>query len=151
MAKLDITHVPYKGIGQVIGDLLGNHVQFAIAPLPAVESNIKSGRLKALAVTGPSRYAPLPDLPTIAEAGVPGYAAINWFGILAPARVSPPIIAKLNGETNRVIQLRDVNERLRSIGADPVGGSPAGFARHIRADTDKWARLIKDAGIEISR
>jgi tripartite-type tricarboxylate transporter receptor subunit TctC len=151
MAKLDITHVPYKGIGQVIGDLLGNHVQLAIAPLAAVESNIKSGRLKALAVTSTSRYAPLPDLPTIAEAGVPGYEAINWFGILAPARVSPPIVAKLNAEMNRVIQLRDVNERLRSIGADPVGGSAAEFAHYIRADTEKWAKVNKNAGIEISR
>lgn len=149
MAKLDVVHIPYKGMGQVVGELLGNQVQFAVAPLAAVHSHIKSGKLKALAVTSSTRFAALPELPTIAEAGVPGYEAINWFGILAPARVSPGIVEKLNAEVNRVLQLPDVKERLQSIGSDPVGGSASDFSRYIRADTQKWAKLVKDAGIEM--
>lgn len=149
MARIDVVHIPYKGMGQVVGELLGNQVQLAVAPLAAVHGHIRSGKLKAVAVTSPSRYAPLPDVPTIAEAGVPGYEAINWFGILAPARVSPAIVAKLNAEVNRVLQLREVKDGLQSIGADPMGGSASDFARYIRADTEKWAKLIKDARIEL--
>jgi len=149
MAKVEIVHIPYKGMGQVVTELLGNHVQLAIAPLPAVHGQIKNGKLRALAVTGSSRYAPLPNLPTVAESGVPGYEAINWFGLLAPARVSPAITMKVNAEVNRIIQLGDVKERLQSVGADPVGGAASDFASYIRIDTEKWAKLIKDANIEL--
>lgn len=147
MAKLDLVHVPYKGMGQVVGELLGNQVQCAVAPLAAVHSHIQSGKLRPLAVTSAQRFPAVPDVPTIAESGVPGYEAVNWFGMLAPAGVDRKIIDKLNAEVNRVLQLPDVKERLSQIGADPVGGSAEGFERYIRADTKKWAKVIRDAGI----
>lgn len=147
MAKLDIVHIPYKGMGQVVGELLGGQVQFAVGPLAAIHSHIQSGKLRALAVTGEQRLPALPDLPTVAEAGVPGYEAINWFGFLAPAAVDRKIIEAFNAEVNRVLKLPDVKERLATIGAEPAGGSAAEFERYIRADTKKWAKVIKDAGI----
>lgn len=147
MAKISVVHVPYKGMGQVVGELLGNQVQYAIAPLAAIHSHIQSGKLRPLAVTSAQRLPAVPDLPTIAESGVPGYEAINWFGMLAPSGVDPKIVDKLNAEVNRVLQLPDVNERLSQIGAAPVGGSAADFERYIRADTKKWAQVIRDAGI----
>ena len=148
-AKVEITHVPYKGMGQVLGDLVGGHVQFAIAPLAAVNPHIKGGKMKAIGVTSASRYPPLPDTPTIAESGVPGYEAINWFGLLAPAGVDKAIVQKLNAEVNRILKLPDVREKLVNLGADPVGGSAEEFGRYIRADTAKWGKVMKDAGIQI--
>lgn len=147
MAKLDVVHVPYKGMGQVVSELLGNQVQFAVAPLAAVHSHIQSGKLRPLAVTSAARFPAAPDVPTIAESGVAGYEAVNWFGMLAPAGVDRRIIDKLNAEVNRVLQLPDVKARLSQIGADPVGGSAKDFERYIRADTQKWAKVIRDAGI----
>jgi tripartite-type tricarboxylate transporter receptor subunit TctC len=149
MAKIDIVHVPYKGMGQVLGDLLGNQIQFAIAPLAAVKPHLDTGKLKAIGVTGAKRYPPLPDVPTLAESGVPGYEAINWFGLFAPAGVGRPIVDKLNAEVNKVLQLPDVKERLVVLGAYPVGGSEDEFGRYVRADTTKWARVMKDAGIKL--
>ena len=148
-AKVDIVHVPYKGMGQVLGDLVGGHVQFALAPLAAVGPHIKGGKVRAIGVTSATRYPPLPDVPTIAESGVPGYEAINWFGLLAPAGVDKAIVQKLNAEVNRVLQLPDVKEKLVNIGNDPVGGSAEEFGRYIRADTAKWARVMKEAGIKV--
>ncbi len=148
-ARINIVHVPYKGMGQVLGDLIGGHVQFAIAPLAAVNSHIQSGKMRAVGVTSAKRYPPLPDAPTIAESGAPGYEAINWFGLLAPAGVDKAIVQKLNAEVNRVLQLPDVKERLIKLGADPVGGSADDFARYIRADTSKWAKVMKEAGIKL--
>jgi tripartite-type tricarboxylate transporter receptor subunit TctC len=147
MAKVEIVHVPYKGMGQVLSDLVGGHVQFAIAPLAAVEPHIKAGKMRAIGVTSAKRYAALPDVPTVAESGVPGYEAINWFGLLAPAGVDRAIVASLNTEINRILAMTDVRDRLGKIGADPVGGSAEEFARYIRADTAKWDGVMKAAGI----
>lgn len=148
-AKVDISHVPYKGMGQVLGDLIGGHIQFAIAPLAAVNSHIKSGKMRAIGVTSTRRYDPLPDAPTIAESGVPGYEAINWFGLLAPAGVDRAIVEKINAEFNRILKLPEVRARLTQVGADPVGGTPDEFARYIRADTAKWTQVMKEAGITL--
>jgi tripartite-type tricarboxylate transporter receptor subunit TctC len=124
-------------------------VQFAIAPLAAVNPHIQSGKMRAIGVTSAARYPPLPDAPTVAESGLPGYEAINWFGLLAPAGVDKAIVQKLNAEVNRVLKLPDVKDRLVKLGADPVGGSAEDFGRYIRADTAKWARLVKEAGISL--
>lgn len=149
-ARINIVHVPYKGMGQVLGDLIGGHIQFAIAPLAAVNPHIKSGKMKPIGVTSANRYAALPDAATIAESGVPGYEAINWFGLLAPAGVDKAIVQKLNAEVNRVLQLPDVKEKLVNLGADPVGGGAEDFGRYIRADTAKWAKVMKEAGIKVN-
>ena len=150
-AKVDITHVPYKGMGQVLGDLVGGHVQFAIAPYAAVSPHVKAGKMKAIGVTSAARYPPLPDVPTVAESGVPGYEAINWFGLLAPAGVDRAVVQKINLEVNRILQLPDVKEKLVNLGSDPVGGSSDDFGRYIRADTAKWAKVMKDAGIQVKQ
>lgn len=148
-ANIKITHVPYKGMGQVLGDLIGGHIQFAIAPLAAVNSHIKSGKMRAIGVTSSGSYDPLPDAPTIADSGVPGYEAINWFGLLAPAGVDRAIVDKISAEFNRILKLPEVKARLTQIGADPVGGSPGEFSRYIRADTAKWTKVMKEAGITL--
>jgi tripartite-type tricarboxylate transporter receptor subunit TctC len=103
--------------------------------------------MRAIGVTSAKRYAALPDVPTVAESGVPGYEAINWFGLLAPAGVDRAIVASLNTEINRILAMTDVRDRLGKIGADPVGGSAEEFARYIRADTAKWDGVMKAAGI----
>lgn len=147
MAKVDFTHVPYKGAGQHISDLLGGQIQFLMSPYGALSNHIKAGRLRALAVTSVTRATSTPELPTVAEAGVPGYEASGWFGILAPVRVSKDILTKLNLEFNRVLALPEVKERLSVLAMESGGGSPEQFASFIRSDTEKWAKIIKEAGI----
>jgi tripartite-type tricarboxylate transporter receptor subunit TctC len=147
MAKVDFTHIPYKGAGQSIADLLGGQVQFVMSPYGALSSHIKAGKLRALAVTSVKRASSTPELPTVAESGVPGYEASGWFGMLAPVHISKEILTKLNVEFNRALTLPDVKERLFALAMEAGGGSPDDFARFIKADTEKWARIIKEAGI----
>ena len=147
MAKVDFTHIPYKGAGQSIADLLGGQVQFLMSPYGALSSHIKAGKLRALAVTSVKRASSTPDLPTVAESGVPGYEASGWFGMLAPVHISKEVLTKLNVEFNRALTLPDVKERLSALAMEAGGGSPDDFARFIKADTEKWARIIKEAGI----
>lgn len=150
MGKVDMLHVPYKGIGQVVTELLGGHVQFAVAPLPAVQAQVKGGKLRALAVTGTKRFPPLPDLPAVGETpGFAGFEAINWFGLLAPAKVPRALVDRLNADVNRVLAQAEVREKLAAIGADPVGGTVEEFARYIRTDTEKWERLAREAGVSL--
>ena len=147
MAKVDFTHIPYKGAGQSIADLLGGQVQFLMSPYGALSSHIKAGKLRALAVTRVKRASSTPELPTVAESGVPGYEASGWFGMLAPVHISKEVLTKLNVEFNRALTLPDVKERLSALAMEAGGGSPDDFARFIKADTEKWARIIKEAGI----
>jgi len=147
MAKVDFTHIPYKGAGQSIADLLGGQVQFLMSPYGALSSHIKAGKLRALAVTSVKRASSTPELPTVAESGVPGYEASGWFGMLAPVHVSKEVLTKLNVEFNRALTLPEVRERLSALAMEAGGGSPDDFARFIKADTEKWARIIKEAGI----
>jgi tripartite-type tricarboxylate transporter receptor subunit TctC len=118
-----------------------------MSPYGALSSHIKAGKLRALAVTSVKRASSTPDLPTLAESGVPGYEASGWFGMLAPVHVSKEILTKLNVEFNRALSLLDVKERLSALAMEAGGGSPDDFARFIKADTEKWARIIKEAGI----
>jgi tripartite-type tricarboxylate transporter receptor subunit TctC len=147
MAKVDFTHIPYKGAGQSIADLLGGQVQFLMSPYGALSSHIKAGKLRALAVTSVKRASSTPDLPTVAESGVPGFEASGWFGMLTPVHVSKEVLTKLNVEFNRALTQPDVRERLSALAMEAGGGSPDDFARFIKADTEKWARIIKEAGI----
>lgn len=149
MSGTDLLHVPYKGVGNAVTDLIGGHVQLMLAPPQAVMQHVKAGTLRALAVTGPTRMPIAPDLPTIAESGVPGYEAFGWFGLMAPAGVPAEVIARLNAETNRILQTREMKERLLELGAEPARTTPAEFLAFIRADNAKWAKLIKERGIVI--
>jgi tripartite-type tricarboxylate transporter receptor subunit TctC len=147
MAGVDLLHVPYKGTGQAVTDLLAGHVNLMFAPAQTVMPYVREGRLKALALTGSKRSETLPDLPTVAESGLPGYAAVGWFGVLAPAATPRPTVAKISADVNRVLAEREVRERMLGLGADPSGDTPEEFARFIREDQAKWSKLMKEAGI----
>jgi tripartite-type tricarboxylate transporter receptor subunit TctC len=148
MAGVDLLHVPYKGTGQAVTDLLAGHVNLMFAPAQTVMPYMQAGKLKALAVTGSKRSETLPNLPTVAESGLPGYEAVGWFGLLAPAATPKATVAKLSADANRVLAMSDVRERMLGLGADPAGNTPEEFARFIRDDQAKWSKLMKEAGIQ---
>lgn len=141
MSGIDMTHVPYKGSGPAINDLVAGLTQLNFAPQPLVLSSIKTGALKALAVTGAERMQMLPDVPTVSESGLPGYQGIGWFGVVAPKGTPPDIIKKLNAEINRILESHDVRKRLTEEGASPVGGSPEDAKRSISEEIEKWKDL----------
>jgi tripartite-type tricarboxylate transporter receptor subunit TctC len=147
MAGVDMLHVPYKGTGQAVTDLLAGQIDVMFAPAQTVMPHVEAGRLIALAVTGPTRTSLLPDLPTVAESGVPGYAAVGWFGLLAPVKTAPAIVAKLSADANKALADNDVKLKLQIVGAEPSGNTPQEFARFIREDQAKWSKLMKERGI----
>ncbi|MGZ5092273.1 MAG: tripartite tricarboxylate transporter substrate binding protein [Burkholderiales bacterium] len=145
LAKVDLLHVPYKGGGLALTDLLGGQVSMYIASLPAAMPHVRSGKLKGLAVTSTARANALPDMPTVAEAGVPGYEYVGWYGMLAPAGTPAAIIDRLNAETNKILRQPPVVEKLAADGAQPVGGTPGQFGEHIRNEIAKWAKVVMHA------
>jgi tripartite-type tricarboxylate transporter receptor subunit TctC len=147
MAKVDLLHVPYKGTGQAVTDLIAGHVQIMFAPAQTVLPHVQSGRLRALAVTSAQRSETLRELPTVAESGVPGYEAVGWFGLLAPAATPAPLVAKLSADVNRALGDAEVRRRMLELGNDPAGNTPDEFSRFIRADQAKWAKLMHEMGI----
>jgi tripartite-type tricarboxylate transporter receptor subunit TctC len=147
MAGVDLLHVPYKGTGQAVTDLLAGHVNLMFAPAQTVMPYVREGRLRALALTGSKRSETLPDLPTVAESGLPGYEAVGWFGLLAPAATPRAVVAKISADANRVLAEREVREKMIGLGADPAGDTPEEFARFIHDDQAKWGKLMREAGI----
>jgi len=148
MAGIKITHVPYKGGAPAIADLLGNNIQFVILGPPTVMAHIKAGRLKPIATTAAKRSPGLPDVPTFAESGLPGYDTYEWYGIFAPARIPRPVLTKLNLEINRIIQLPDIKERMLTLGAIPHGGTPEEFAAFLDAERRKWGPVAQKVGLK---
>lgn len=148
MANLKMLHVPYKGSGPGVTDLIAGHVPVMMPNMLSAQAHIKSGRVRALGVTGTKRAPGAEDIPTIAEAGLPGYEAVQWYGVLAPAATPRDIITKLHGGVVRALQNPDVRQRLLNDGAEPVGSSPEEFAAYLRSETTKWAKVIKAAGIQ---
>jgi len=149
MAGVDMTHVPYKGSAPAVQDLIAGQVQLMFDNLPPSLPQIKAGKLRALAVTSATRAAALPDVPTMAESGLPGFEASSWFGILAPAGTPSTIVAKLNAEVAKWLATPEAKEKLSKQGANAAGGSPDDFARHIAAETTKWAKVVKDSGAKV--
>lgn len=147
MAGVDITHVPYKGSGLAVTDLLGGQVGVMFDNIPNVIQHVKAGKLKALAVTSPQRSAHAPGVPTVAEAGVPGYEVSVWFGFAAPGGLPQPIADKLNAEIVRTLKLPDVQEKFSGLGVDVVASSQAGFAAHLKEQMSLWAKVVADAGV----
>ncbi|HEV7821690.1 MAG TPA: tripartite tricarboxylate transporter substrate binding protein, partial [Burkholderiales bacterium] len=147
MAGVTLTHVPYKGSGPGLTDLSAGRLAVAFSTALSVVPFVKGGRLRAIAVTSNARSAFMPDLPTVAESGLPGYEAGSWYGVVAPARTPQPIVARLHAEIIKVLALPDVRERLVSQGIDPVGNTPDQFAAYIRAEIVKWAKIIKSTGV----
>jgi tripartite-type tricarboxylate transporter receptor subunit TctC len=148
LAGLKMTHVPYKGQGQAMIDLLGGHLKVAFPSIPASIPHIKSGKLVALGVATGRRSTALPDLPTIAESGVKGYDVSAWYGVIGPPRMAKPLLAKINGELNRILRMPDVSQAMSQQGADPLGSTPEVFAQAIATDIPKWKKLVADAGIK---
>ena len=149
MTGVNIVHVPYKGSAPMVTDLLGGHVQVAFDNTPNVLPQVKAGKLRALAITSTTRHQMVPDVPTVAEAGVPGYEVGVWFGIVAPAGTPPAVLAKLNGELNRMLAMPDVKQKFADQGVDPVGGPPERFAEHIRVQIEKWSKVVKESGAKV--
>ena len=148
MTGLKMLHIPYKGSGAGIIDVIAGHVPVMTPSILTGLPHAKAGRLRALGVTSARRAGGAPDIPTIAEAGVPGYEAVQWFGILAPAGTPRAIIDRVHREAVRVLQNPETKERLVADGADPVGSTPEQFAAFIRAETAKWAKVVKAIGIQ---
>lgn len=148
LAKIDIVHVPFKGSGQSVISSLAGEIAANFPSVPTAIPYIKVGKLRGLGVTMAKRTAALPDVPSIAEAGVAGYEATQWFGVLAPAGTPRPIIDRLNQEIVKLLRLPEIRDRLIADGTDPVGNTPEEFAAYIRSETDKWTRVIKAAGIK---
>jgi tripartite-type tricarboxylate transporter receptor subunit TctC len=149
MTGVQMTHVPYKGSSQAMTDILGGHLKLSFPSIPASIQHIRSGRMIALGVTTKQRSSALPEIPTIDEAGVPGYEVSGWYGILGPANMPPAVVARLNRELTRSLQEPSVREILAREGADAAPTSPEEFARIVAADVAKWAKVVKSARIRL--
>jgi tripartite-type tricarboxylate transporter receptor subunit TctC len=148
MTQLKVVHIPYKGLGPGMVDLVAGHVSLATATMLTGLPHVKSGRLRCLGTTGAQRAAVLPEYPTIAEAGVPGYEASQWYGVLAPAQTPGEIVTRLHTEVVRILKTPDMKQKLAADGTDPVGNSPDEFARYIKSELAKWGKVARDAGIK---
>ncbi len=148
MAGLKMVHVPYKGAGPGVIGVIAGHVPLMTPTIFAALGHVRDGRLRGLGVTGAKRASGAPDIPTIAEAGVPGYEASNWFGVSAPAATPREIVNQIHSDIVRVLQQPDIKGRLSVDGAEPVGSTPDEFAAYIRAETAKWAKVVRNAGIQ---
>ena len=149
MAGLDIVHVPYKGGGAAVTDLLAGQVSMYFGTTPSTVPHVRTGRLRALAVTSAQRSRATPDIPTMSETALPGFEQSAWHGILAPAGTPPAVIARLNSEVVRVLRQPDTIDRMAAQGVDVIGNSPAEFATFIKQDVVKYEKLVKSAGIKI--
>ena len=147
MAGVDMLHVPYKGTGQAVTDLIGGQIDVMFAPAQAVMPHVQAKKLKALAVTSPRRFAPLADLPTVAESGVPGYEAIGWFGLFAPAATPKDLVTRISADANKVLADPEVRQRMLSMGAEPAPGTPEQFAKFVSDEMAKWNKLMRERGI----
>jgi tripartite-type tricarboxylate transporter receptor subunit TctC len=145
-AGIDLVHVPYKGTGPALADLLGGHIPMAFAPIPATHANVAEGKLRGLAVTSAKRSSLLPDVPTIAESGVPGFEASLFYGLVAPAGTPRPIIDKLNKVLRDALATDEVKKRLTTDGTEVVASTPEEYAAHIDRDEKKWSKVVKDSG-----
>jgi tripartite-type tricarboxylate transporter receptor subunit TctC len=148
-AKVDMLHVPYKGSGQSTIDLIAGQVHLDFDSVPPVIGHVRSGKLRALAVTSAKRFALLPAIPTISESGLQGFDMSTWWGLVVPAGASKDVVAKLNGATLKLLHQNDVKETMANVGAEIVGTTPENFASFIRSERDKYARIVKDANIKI--
>jgi tripartite-type tricarboxylate transporter receptor subunit TctC len=145
LAHVDMNHIPYKGGAPAANDVIGGQVELMFSPIPVAMPHVKSGRLRALAVTSSKRWPTLPDLPTVAEAGVPGYDVSGWYGIVAPARTPTAIVMRLNQEIVKMLALSDVRQQFASFDLEPIGSSPEQMTSHVNAELVKWANVVRDA------
>ena len=147
LTQTQLTHVPYKGMGQAVQDLMGGQVNLMFGPPPVLLPHVKSGKIRALAVGSRERSPLYPEIPTAAEAGVPGFEAGAWYGLLAPANTPRDVVARISAEAARALQKPEIVQALAAIGATPIGSNPEEFARYLQADIAKWDELLKKAGV----
>ncbi len=149
MAGIDMQHVPFKGSGPALAALAGGQVPFMIELIPTALPFVKGGRLRGVAVTSTARSPLAPELPTMAESGLPGYEVSSWFGLLAPAKTSPAVVARLSADLQRIVKSQDMQERISNLGAEPVANTPDEFAAYMRSEVAKWAGVVKAAGATV--
>jgi tripartite-type tricarboxylate transporter receptor subunit TctC len=150
MAGVDLLHVPYKGSGLAIPDVIAGRVSMMFDNMPGAIPHIRAGTLRAIAVTGLGRASALPEVPTVAETGVPGYESLSWSGIAVPAGTPRDVVARLNREINAILAAPEMRQKLADQGAEAVGGTPEAFAEHAKRERDKWSRVIRDASITVN-
>ena len=148
-AGVDIIHVPYKGTGPAVTDLVGGQVAMFITNMPSVLPMIKANRLRALAVTSLQRSTLMPELPTVAESGIPGFEVIVWYGMLAPAAIPKPIVVRMNQELRKMAEMPEVKDRLAAQGAEALSSTPEELAKRIRDDRAKWEKIVKISGARV--
>ena len=149
MARVDIVHVPYKGSAPALNDLIAGQVSLMFDLVLTAAPHVKSGAVRGLAVTGAQRSSALPELPTVAESGVPGYEVSAWFGIFAPAGLAQPVVQRLNAEFVKGLQQPDLRQRLASQGAEPLTSTPEEFGSYLRSEIAKWAKVVKESGMKV--
>ena len=149
VAGIKLTHIPYKGASQGATDVISGQVQLYVSSIPTLLAHIKSGKMRAIAVTSPKRVDDLPQVPTIAESGYPGFEAVTWFGILGPANLPKDVVAKLNADINNALKDPDLAKKLGDQGADVAGSTPGQFAKLIRDDIARWGKIVKESGAKV--
>ena len=149
LASIDMVHIPDKGSGLAVGDLVGGLVQAMFSGMSSTLPHVKAGKLRALAVTSAKRSTAVPDVPTIAESGFPGFEATAWYGLLAPARTPRQAVARLHAETVKALAMPDVRQRLEGVGFELVGSTPEEFAAYIRSEIAKWAKVVQTSGVRL--
>jgi tripartite-type tricarboxylate transporter receptor subunit TctC len=149
MTGVKAEHIPYKGSGPALQDLIGGQYHFNFAGLQAAQVQVRAGRLRGLAITTAKRVASLPDLPAVAEA-LPGFEVVGWYGVIGPAKLPQPVVARLHGELIRILNHPEVRERILADGSQPIGSSPEEFRRFMTADLEKWAALVKQSGAKFN-
>jgi tripartite-type tricarboxylate transporter receptor subunit TctC len=149
MANVDLQHIPYKGGGPMMNDLIGGQVNCAFETAASATPQIKAGKVRPLAITTAKRSPAQPEVPTVAESGLPGYEVLTWYGLLAPAKTPKEIVSRLHSEVVKILQTPDIKERLAGISSEPGGNTPEEFAKVIRQETVKWAKVVKDSGATV--
>ncbi|MBI3067606.1 MAG: tripartite tricarboxylate transporter substrate binding protein [Betaproteobacteria bacterium] len=149
MAGVNLVHVPYKGTGPAITDLIGGQVQTMITGVVALYPHIKAGKLRALGATSAKRVAALPDVPTIAESGVPGFDVASWFGVFAPAGTPKPIVTRVNAEIVKILAAPDLRQKLTAQGADPATNTPEQFAAYVKSELARWGKVVQATGARV--
>jgi tripartite-type tricarboxylate transporter receptor subunit TctC len=149
LGKVDVTHIPFQGAGPALAATLGGQVEMASVALPAAVEMVKGGKVRGLAVTSAKRVASLPEVPTVAESGFPGFEDYTWVGVFAPSKTSPEIVSYLNAEIGKILRSADFQTKLAQVGFDPVGGTPKEAADYLKLEINKWAKIIKETGVKI--
>ena len=150
MAGVDLLHIPYKGSGPALPDVISGRVSMLFENMPGAMPHIRAGTVRPLAVTGLRRAAVLPDVPTVNESGVPGYESLSWIGIAVPVGTSRDVVARLNRELNTIVDMPETRQKFGDQGVDAIGGTPEAFAEHAKRERDKWSRVIREANISVN-